>query len=65
MKETPKKYFGYEDFKPLQKEIIRDVLDKRNVVVLMPTGLNSKWKGDIPFLHHPGTSRMQQSDQFY
>jgi len=38
MKETLKKYFGYEDFKPLQEEIIRDVLDKRDVLVLMPTG---------------------------
>ncbi|MCI0404825.1 MAG: RecQ family ATP-dependent DNA helicase [candidate division Zixibacteria bacterium] len=38
MIETLKKYFGYSDFLPLQKEIICDVLDNKDVLVLMPTG---------------------------
>ena len=33
-----KKYFGYSEFHPLQDSIINDVLDDRDVFVLMPTG---------------------------
>jgi ATP-dependent DNA helicase RecQ len=35
---TLNKYFGYSKFRPLQKEIIIDVLDGKDVLVLMPTG---------------------------
>ena len=33
-----KKYFGYETFRPLQEEIVRDALDGRDVFALLPTG---------------------------
>ena len=38
MKDLLKKHFGYETFRPLQEEIINQVLLKKDCVVLMPTG---------------------------
>lgn len=38
MKNALRKYFGYEEFRPLQQEIIERVLDGKDCVVLMPTG---------------------------
>jgi len=33
-----RRYFGYSKFRPLQNEIILDILDRKDVLVLMPTG---------------------------
>ena len=37
-REALKTYFGYEDFRPLQAEIIESVLAGRDTLALMPTG---------------------------
>lgn len=36
--EALKTYFGYNDFRPLQEEIVQSVLDGRDTLALMPTG---------------------------
>ena len=36
--DTLKKHFGYSEFHPMQEDIIKDVLDNKDVFVLMPTG---------------------------
>lgn len=51
---TLKKHFGYDQFRPLQKEIIEDALAGQDVFVLMPTGGGKSLCFQLPALIRDG-----------
>ena len=51
---TLKKHFGYDEFRPLQREIICDALAGRDVFVLMPTGGGKSLCFQLPALIRQG-----------
>lgn len=60
MAETPydilKGYWGYSTFRPLQEQIIREILEKKEVVALMPTGGGKSICFQVPALMQKGVT---------
>ncbi|NCC70707.1 ATP-dependent DNA helicase RecQ, partial [bacterium] len=53
-KETLKEYFGYESFRPGQEDIILSILDKEEVLGILPTGAGKSICYQIPALIFDG-----------
>jgi ATP-dependent DNA helicase RecQ len=51
-----KKYFGFNQFKGLQEQVIKSIIDQKNTFVIMPTGGGKSLCYQLPALIQEGTA---------
>ncbi|MBV8600028.1 MAG: ATP-dependent DNA helicase RecQ [Candidatus Eremiobacteraeota bacterium] len=56
VREALKRWFGFDDFRPLQAEIVADALAGRDVLALLPTGGGKSLCFQLPAVISPGLS---------
>ena len=52
--EILKKYWGYDEFRPLQKEIIKSILSGKDTLAILPTGGGKSICFQVPALAQQG-----------
>ncbi len=55
MRNTLRKVFGFHEFRPNQESVVRSLLEKRDVLAVMPTGGGKSLCYQLPALLLPGT----------